>query len=85
MYRPRFIPLALGLFAGLGFMAVPPVHVAAPRVVLAAKRRATRRVDTRHGAWLPRKKGRPQKHHGKACRHTKPARQRRRAARMKRG
>ncbi|WP_424682933.1 hypothetical protein [Frateuria sp. YIM B11624] len=87
MYRPRFmrLPLALGLLAGLGFMAAPPAHVAAePRVVQVATRRATRRTSARTGGRLPSRKGSPQKHHGKACRHAKPARSRRRALRMKR-
>jgi hypothetical protein len=79
------MPLALGLLAGLGFMAVPPVHIAAaPRVVHTVARRATRRAFTRAGGGLPSKRGRPQKHHGKACRHAKAARQRRRASRMTR-
>lgn len=85
MYR-RPLVLAFGLLAGLGFMAVPPAHIAAaPRMVQAATRRATRRAAPRSGGWLPTKKGRPQKHHGKTCRQAKPARRRRRTARMKRG
>jgi len=87
MYR-RSLALAVRLLAGLGFMAQPTVNIVnKPAWDQGVTRRAKtpRRALARMGAALPGKKGQAQKHHGKACRHAKPARQRRRATRMKRG
>lgn len=83
MYR-RNLALALGLLAGLGTMAQPPVVMAAPWSQGVTRRAKTpRRAFARLGAPLPGKKGTPQKHGGKACRHSKPARNRRRAAKLR--
>lgn len=84
MFHRRSIATALALLAGFGAPAIriadrPPVSIGTEQ-----RRQIPRRMFGRPAIRLPGKKGIPQKHQGKACRHRKHARARRRTARMRR-
>jgi hypothetical protein len=89
MYRPRFLSIAttLALVAGFGAAAVPSYPAVAPAAQISVRRdtRTQRRSAHRSTTVLPGKKGLAQKRSGKTCQHRKTARQRRRAANLRRG
>ena len=85
-FRRRSLSLLVGL-ATLGAIgSVPQVPAIAPSVIPSASRRAKtpRRIFGHQRGELPGRKGVAQKRQGKQCNHSKPARKRRRTARLAR-